>query len=75
MSLIEKLNLLEPSPECCPVGVILMSLEDEEKALLIKLLSDRRYSTRGIYSALKEGGIKVARDTIETHRRGKCTCV
>lgn len=79
MMLAERLAVLEgvtTADSVCPVGRLLVSLDDEVRGRLERLLSmpNRQISTREIHRELKACHIAIARDTISSHRRGWCIC-
>lgn len=63
---LEKLH--ERSQQGTPMEKILARLDAETSDLLLKLLWNRKVSTRSIYDSLKAEGYKIGRDTIERYR-------
>lgn len=58
----------------CSVATTLEQLNDEDKAALEAVLTDRRWRSTDISTQLEAEGISLASSTIARHRRGACKC-
>jgi hypothetical protein len=58
----------------CSIGALLDQLDGTEKTALETMLSDRAWSQDMIWSALRDEGYPVGRQSVNRHRAGKCRC-
>lgn len=75
MPLIDRLKDLENTPPVnnCPVARVVKELDAETIQVLQRLL-DSKIATRVIHDALRNEGMRIARESIANHRKGWCQC-
>jgi len=59
----------------CKVSILASDLTAEDNAILQEALSDARWSTAALTSALNERGFSVGDTALRKHRNKKCACV
>jgi hypothetical protein len=67
-------GLTEGPARKCNVARLLESLDAESSSALQVALDAQQVSNNKIRAALLTEGIRVSRDTISDHRRGRCSC-
>jgi hypothetical protein len=58
----------------CTLGIILQSLNEEDKNFLLECMYKKNYPTWTLTKALRLEGFKIAEATFQNHRNGKCQC-
>jgi hypothetical protein len=58
----------------CNVGKLLAEFDPETAASFRDVLDNLEVSNNRIRAALLTDGIRMSRDTISDHRRGRCSC-
>lgn len=72
-------ELLDGKSDNCKFGVVVGSLDQETKSVLMKLMTNVSISVRSIHSALVSEDIEIGRSSIDAARRcvlgqAKCKC-
>jgi len=67
-------QLSSRSDRTCNVGKLLSEFDPETAANFRDVLANLEISNNRIRAALLTDGIRMSRDTISDHRRGRCCC-
>lgn len=74
MSLLEAYAALKPDRLECPLGKIIVSLDEADRNVLAAWLADASMTSSGISRLLTHAGHAIHRNTVAEHRREVCRC-